>query len=149
MGKMNLTYIDHDNERSGAGIQIVDLTAGNITATLALLDTLEAAIEAVVIGALDKKQVVAVTEEFAAVAPASGLAQREAKWLVTGVDSAGFNTSIELPTADLTLLPAGSGVLDISAGVGLALADALEAVWRSKQGNAVTVSRVIHVGRNI
>lgn len=149
MGKYNLTYIDHDNESSSVGVTIVDLNAGNIAATLALLVTLETAIDGIIDGVKSKEQVIAVTTDFSAVAPADGFVQRETKWLVTGVDSAGFNTSLELPCADLSLLPSGSGVLDISAGAGLAFVNALEAVWISKQGNAVTVNQVYHVGRNI
>jgi len=131
------------------GIGIADLTSVNIDAQLALLATLKTAVEAIVIGVLDKEQVVAVTTELAAVPPASGLAQREAKWLVTGVDTQGLNCSIEIPTADLTLLAAGTKNLSLAAGTGLALKNALDAVWLSKIGNAVTVSRCIHVGRNI
>jgi len=149
MGKFIMTYVDHDGERSNASIGIVELNAGNIAAQLALVATLQAAIEAICVGNLDKTVVSAITTDLAAVPPASGLAQREAKWLVSGVDTQGLNCSIEIPTADLTLLPAGSGVLDLSAGVGLALANALNAVWVSKINNPVTVARVIHVGRNI
>ena len=149
MGKFSMTYLDHDDERSNVSVGIIDLNAGNIAAQLALIATLQAAIEALVIGALDRTVVSAVTTDLAAVVPASGLAQRETKWLVSGVDSVGLNCSMEIPTADLTLLPAGSGILDLSAGTGLALKNALDAVWVSKIGNAVTTSRVIHVGRNI
>lgn len=149
MGKFSMTYLDHDNERSNASIGIVELNAGNIAAQLALIATLQAAIEAICIGNLDRTVVSAITTDLAAVPPASGNAQRETKWLVSGVDTQGLNCSVEIPTADLTLLPNGSGVMDLAAGVGLALANALDAVWVSKIGNAVTVSRVIHVGRNI
>jgi len=149
MGKFSMTYLDHDDERSNVSVSIAELNAGNIAAQLALIATLQAAIEAIVIGALDRTVVSAVTTDLAAVAPASGNAQRETKWLVSGVDTQGLNCSMEIPTADLTLLPQGSGVLNLAAGVGLALKDALDAVWVSKIGNAVTVSRCIHVGRNI
>lgn len=149
MGKYNLTYIDHDSEESGVGVHWVNLTAGNMTAQLALLATLKAAIEAVVLGTLRREQVIAVTDEIAGVAPASGWAQRETKWLVQGVDAAGFKRQLEIPTADLTLLSAGTGVLDITTGVGQDLADALNAGWMSNSGSAVTVERIIHVGRNL
>jgi len=149
MGKLNLTYIDHDSESSTVGVRTVDLTAGNITAQLALQATLQTAIDGIANGALKTRSVLAETEELAATPPASGFVQRETKWLVSGVDSAGFSTTLEIPCADLALLPSGSGVLDISAGAGLAFKDALEAVWRSQQGNAVVVNTVIHVGRNI
>lgn len=149
MGKWNYGIIDHDSEGSTVGVNIVDLTAGNFAATEALLTTLRTAIDGVIVGTPRSESIIAVTSEIAGVAPANGFAQRETKWLVTGVDSAGLTCTLEIPTADLDLLPGGGGVLDISAGPGLALANALNAVWRSRAGNAVTVSKIIHVGRNI
>lgn len=149
MGSYNLTFIDHDSETSTFGLRIPDLNAGNIAAQLALLATLRTAVEAVVIGTLRKEETSAITDEIAGVAPADGFAQRETKWLVSGVDSTGISATLEIPTADLDQLPSGSGTLDLTAGTGLALANALNAVWRSRAGNAVTVSRIIHVGRNI
>jgi hypothetical protein len=149
MGKLNLTYLDHDGESSTVGVRTVDLTAGNIAAQLALMDALQTAIDGIANGALKSKAVIAETEDFAATNPASGFTQREVKWLVTGVDSAGFNTTLEIPCADLSLLGANTGQLDISAGAGLAFKDALEDVWVSAQGNPVTVNAVYHVGRNI
>lgn len=149
MGSYSLTFIDHDTESSTFGVRIPDLNAGNIAAQLALLATLRAAIEALVLGTLRKEETSALVDDIAGVAPADGFAQRETKWLVSGVDSIGLAATVEIPTADLAQLPGGSGVLDISAGNGLALANALNAVWRSRAGNAVTVSRIIHVGRNI
>lgn len=149
MGSYNLTFIDHDTESSTFGIRIPDLNAGNIAAQLALLATLRAAIEAVVIGTLRREETSAIVDDIAGVAPADGFAQRETKWLVSGNDSAGLSATVEIPTANLALLPGGTGVLDISSGLGQDLADALNAVWRSRAGNVVTVSRIIHVGRNI
>lgn len=149
MGKLNYTIIDHDSEGSTVGVNIADINAGNIVATLAAIATLEAAIDAVVAGTPRQEQIIAVTTDIAGVAPASGWAQRETKWLVSGVDSQGLSSTLEIPTADLTLLAGGTKNLDISAGVGLALANALNAVWLSRAGNAVTVSKIIHVGRNL
>jgi len=149
MGKLNYKIVDHDGETSTVGVNMVDLTAGNIAATLALVATLEAAIDALIIGTPRSEQVIAVTTDIPGVLPANAFAQRETKWLVTGVDSAGITCTLEIPTADLDALGAGTGELDISAGVGLALANALNAVWLSRAGNAVTVSKVTHVGRNI
>jgi hypothetical protein len=149
MGRFNLSYLDHKGKTSGVGFNTPDLTAGNIAATTALMDDVQTAVEAISLGALKNKAYVAVTEDFVAVAPANGEAMRTKKWLVTGVDSEGNNASMEIPCADLSLLPAGSGTLDIAAGVGLALKDALEAVWYSKQANPVTVNQIISVGRSI
>lgn len=149
MGKWNYGIIDHDSESSSVGVQIVDLNAGNIAAVLLLIDALRAAVDGVITGTPRSESIIASTAEIAGVAPANGFAQRETKWLVSGVDSAGLPCTLEIPCADLSLLGGGSGVLNIGAGAGLALADALNDVWRSRAGNAVTVSRIIHVGRNI
>ena len=150
MGKINWTYVDHDSESSGVGIHTINLTAGNFAATTALFTTLRTALEAIVLGTLRKEAIVAVTDEIAGVAPANPFAQRETKWLVSGVDGSGFVSTIELPAADLALLVGNTGSMDISAGAGLAFADALNAVWMSpRSGSAVTVQSVVHVGRNI
>jgi len=149
MGKLNYKIVDHDGETSTVGVTIVDLNAGNIAATLALIATLEAAIDAVIIGTPRSEQVIAVTTDIPGVLPANGFAQRETKWLVSGVDSAGITSTLEIPCADLDALASGTGELDISAGVGQDLADALNAVWKSRAGNAVTVTKVTPVGRNI
>jgi hypothetical protein len=149
MGKANWATIDHDAEGSSIGVRCADLNAGNIAVTLANIAILQTALEAVSLNGFTKLDVLAVTTLIGDPQPVSGLAQREIKWLVSGTDTGGFTTTIEIPGADLTLLPAGSPNLDLAAGAGLALKNALEAVWVSKQGNAVTVNRVTHVGRNI
>lgn len=149
MGKANWSTVDHDGEGSGIGVRTVDLTAGNIAATLTAIGLLQTALEAVSLNGFTKLDVLAQTTILPGVQPVDGNAQRETKWFVSGTDSAGFSTSIEIPGADLDLLPVGSGTLDLTAGAGLALKNALEAVWVSRQGNAVTVNSVIHVGRNI
>lgn len=149
MGKANFSFIDHDSEGSGVGVRTADLTAGNIAVTLANIATFQTALAGITTGTITKLDVLAETTEFGGAAPVDGYSQRETKWLVSGVDSAGFSTTLEIPTADLSLLPSGSGVLDLTAGAGLAFKNALEAIWVSRQGNAVTVNRVVHVGRNI
>jgi hypothetical protein len=148
MGKAIVKFKDFDNEGSNVAVRIVDLTAGNIAAQIALVDTLETALAGVTRGAVSGRDVLASTREDAYTLPVDGDAQRETKWLVSGVDSEGFNCSLEIPTADLTLLTSGTKNLSISAGAGAALADALNDMWRSKQGNAVTVTSIIHVSRN-
>lgn len=149
MGKWNYSIIDHDSEASSVGVNIVDLNAGNIAATLVQVAALKDAVDAVIIGTPRQEQVIATTADIAGVAPADGFAQRETKWLVTGTDTQGLTSTLEIPCANLDLLAGGTKNLDISAGVGLALKTALDAVWISRAGNAVTVSRVIHVGRNL
>lgn len=149
MGKYNVKILDFDGEASGFGVAIPDLTAGNIAAQLALLATLYTALQGIITGTPRTEQVVAVTTELSGALPTDAFSQRETKWLVSGTDTAGLSSTIEIPTADLSLLSPGSGVLDISTGAGDAFRDALNAVWRSRAGNAVTVDRIVHVGRNL
>jgi hypothetical protein len=150
MGKANWSTIDHDGEGSSIGVRTADLNAGNIATALANIATLQTALQAVTLVGFTKLDVLAQTTTIGDPQPsADGNAQRETKFLVSGTDTAGFSTTIEIPGADLTLLPTGSATLDLSAGAGLALKNALQAVWVSKQGNAVTVNRVMHVSRNI
>lgn len=149
MGKWNYNLIDHDSEGSSVGVNIVDLDAGNFAAVIAQIDTLRAAIDAVVTGTPRQEQIIAVTTDIPGVAPASGWAQRETKWLVSGVDAIGLAVTLEIPTADLTLPNFTGGELSIAAGAGQTLANALNAVWRSRNGNIVTVSKIKHVGRNL
>lgn len=149
MGKWNYGIVDHDGEMSGVGVNMVDLGVGNIAAQLALLATLKSAVDAVIIGTPRSESVSAINDDIPGVLPTDGFAQRETKWLVSGVDTAGLTSTLEIPTADLAQLAGGTGTLDIGAGTGLALANALNAVWRSRAGNLVTVSQIIHVGRNI
>lgn len=149
MGKYNLNIRDFDDESSSIGVNWVDLTAANMTAQLALLATLRTALEGILTGTPRKETIVASTLDIAGALPTNEYSQRETKWLVSGVDSSGLGATLEIPTADLTALVSGQGGMDITAGVGLALANALNAGWRSRSGNLVTVTKVTHVGRNI
>lgn len=149
MGKWLYNIYDHDGEQSTVGVNWVDLTAANMTAQLALLATLRGAVDGLIIGTPRKESVVAVVTEIAGALPTDPFAQRETKFLVSGVDSAGLAATLEIPTANLAELSGGSGQVDITAGTGLALANALNAGWRSRAGNLVTVTRIMHVGRNI
>jgi len=150
MGKWNYTYVDFDGEVSSVGVNMVNLTAGNFAAQSALIATLRAAVDAVVLGTPRKEQLIAVTDDIPGVLPASAFAQRETKWLVVGTDGAGFKSTLEIPTADLGAGGFSGGQLDITSGVGQDLADALNAVWMSpRSGSAVTVEAIYHVGRNI
>jgi hypothetical protein len=149
MGKWNYTFVDHDGETSTVGVRWVDLTAANMTAQLALLATLAAAVEAMSIGTPRKEVIIATEADIPGVLPTNAFAQRETKFLVSGRDSNGLSATLEIPCANLDELSGGSGTVDISAGAGLALANALNAGWRSRAGDLVTVEAIVHVGRNI
>jgi len=151
-----LTYNDN-TVTSGGGAEkgrcrfnIVDLTAGNLAATQALLTTLLASIQAIVIGELNKERIV-LSDTLSSSAPAaSPLAQRENKWLVRYTDNVTHRIfKGEIPTADLTLLAGNSEFLDLAADEGLAFKNAFEAVVKSVDGNAVSVISVQFVGRSV
>lgn len=149
-----LTYNDNTVTASGlpekgrCRFNIVQLNAGNLVATQALLATLLTAIQAIVLGELNK-EIIVLSDTWSSSAPAaSNLAQRENKWLVRYTDTTTHRIfKSEIPTADLSLLANNSEFLDLSAGPGLAFKNAFDAVVKSIDGNAVEVISVQFVGR--
>lgn len=149
--KLNLSFVDFDDEVSSASIRGNDITAGNFTAQAALLDAIAAAIDGVTVGTMFKDQRILSEVLTPKTLPALAWAQRETKWLVRytdNVDPIG-DGSFEIPTADLTLLLTGTKNMNIAAGAGLALVTALAAGMPSRLGNPITIVDIIHVGRNI
>ena len=150
--KMTLSYIDHDGEPSTVTVFGADATAGSFTALNGALDDLRDAIDAVtLLNRTKDERAMSVTETTAAL-PANGFAQREIKWLVSYTDNVNpvGDGSFEIPGADLSLLLAGSDEMNTGAGTpGEELVNQLELTRKSRLGNAITVSKIIHVGRNI
>lgn len=153
------TLTENDNTRKSNGspetttisLPILTLTPANVAATTTLITNLENAIQDTLIGQKAKSEVVYTRAIISADPAPSTLAQRENKWLLryhgTTLDVK-FQASIG--TSDLTLLPANSEFLDLTAGEGLALKTAFEAVVRSPNDAAETVilDSVQFVGRN-
>lgn len=81
--------------------------------------------------------------------PANELANRGQKWLVRAQDSTtGKIYTHELGTADYSQLPsATSDFLDLTAGVGLALKNAFDAIYESPEGNTGVMLSVQQVTR--
>lgn len=145
-----LKALDYGSEPTRFGFNIIQLTAANFVAQLALVATLQGAVDAVSLGLFGGKTVQA--EDVAVGPKATDVnAQREAKWRVTFTDDVQpeGNGSFEIGMPDLSLLVAGTGLMNVTAGAGLALVNAIEAAVVSRLGNAVTVSQIAHVGRNI
>lgn len=141
---------DGKPESSTMEIRINDLNAGNLAAQQALLATLLDAADDLTIALLAHETVI-LTDTFSSAGfAASKLAQRENKWLTTMEDNTTHRVEVfTLPGADLTLLSDNhSELLDLSAGVGLAWKNAVEAVYRSISGNQCTMVSVKYVGRN-
>lgn len=144
MGRVNLGYVDRDNEKASVGVHIADMTAGTFTAQNGFIDALVSAIDGVTLLALTKDSRIAVEVGFAPALPTSVWAQRGIKWLVRAVDPGGNAVTFHIPGADLSLLTTGEN-LDLTAGPGLALKDAIEDVVRSNDGEVIVVSEVVYI----
>jgi hypothetical protein len=138
-------------ESTVSRVAITTLTAGNLTAQLALITALENGLEGICIGNPAKSEVV-LARTVISEAPASDpLAQREIKWLIR-YHGATLNEKfqITLGTADLSQLTGGSEFLDLTGGAGAALKTAWEAIVKSPGDGAesTVLDSVQFVGRN-
>lgn len=149
--KLTISVLDHDKESSTVSVRGADVNAGNFAAQEALMDAILAAVDGVSIGQVYKDERTYAVNEVTKTPPANPFSQRETKWLVRYTDDVDSNGdgSFEIPAADLALLSLNTKNMNLAAGAGLALKNALEAGMVSKLGNAITVTDVIHVGRNI
>ena len=143
-----LSLRDSSNELGKTEWNIGDLTAGTIAGALTQMGALKAAVDAVTIGVMASERW-GDNDIISNAIPSSGLAQRGVKWNVLIEDNTThLKTTNYIPTADLSLLPDAPGGgkledLDLTAGVGLALKDAIEDLVKYPgTGNAVTVLRI-------
>lgn len=151
-----LSIEDWDGKTGQTSINTGPITAANYTAKHAAIDAYGTAVEGIISGELRK---ITVTEVFAKSSDpvASSAAQRHVKWVVTyrddtefldvgdTINNVGYGRlfTIEIPTADLSLLTNNSRLLDITGGVGLAYANAFAGVQNSPTGgNECSVVRV-------
>lgn len=138
------TYFDStvkengDPESSSFELPVTTLTAANVAATETLIDNLTAAIEAVVLGNLNKTTIIWEREVISQVPANDQFAQRGIKLLCRYHDSVNASRKfrVSIPTFDLQLLPLHSEFLDLTAGAGLALKTAFEAVVKSPDNDA-------------
>lgn len=147
---VTLKALDYGKEATRLAFGVIQLTAANFDATITAITTLQTAIQAVSLGTHDGKTVQA---QDIAVGPkaSDAAAQRELKWRVKYLDATDpiGNGSFEIGMADTQFLVAGEGKMDLSAGAGLTLVTQIELTVLSRLGNAVTVSEIVLVGRNI
>jgi len=138
-------------ESSSMGVAVTTLTAANVAAQSALIINLENAIDGVTIGEMAKSEIVFERSILSASPASSTLAQRENKWLMRyHGNTLNQKFQVSVGTADLTLLDSGSEFLDLTADEGLALKTAFEAIVKSPNDAAetVTLDSVQFVGRN-
>jgi len=154
---VGITLLDYSNEKSSTGFDVADISDGTtLTARVTAFGTWITAVQGVVSGTVVASQVVQNKSKFLALPPSDTTSQRELKWLVQMQDTAGNTSDLTLPTADVLgadlLLPnsdianwTGSG----AASAWTTFVTAHEALYRNKFGNAVTITGIRLVGRNL
>lgn len=141
-----LTY-DRLNKASSMTMPVVDSPGATAIGEIA------SALNAIIRGVAVRGTVTdAIVEVAGSVGPASDTeANRGSKWLIR-VNVADENrvAQHEIGTADGTVLASPSAdFLDITAGVGLALADAIDAIYQTDLGNPGLVASIQQVNRGI
>lgn len=147
----NTVKANGEPESSNYRVAITTLTPANVAATETLAGNLLTAVQGVTIGANLSKELTYSKTLLGSTPAASTLAQRENKWLCRYHDATNFQKfQVSLPCADLTKLDAGEEFLDLTAGEGLALKTAFEAVVVSPNdsAHATVLDTVQFVGRN-
>jgi len=130
---------------------IITLTAANLVATQTLLTDLAVAINGVSLGVVRHTTTLLEETVGSGNPAATTAAQRENKYLLRMRDVTTHQKfRVSIPVADLAQLPNNSEFLDLTAGAGLALKDAVEAVVRSPYdgSHAVSLDSAQFVGRN-
>ncbi len=155
-------------ERSTFSFRLGAVTAGNLAGDGGVLDrvgTLKAAVEAVTLGHIVAEGLSVYNNRIAPLLSLGKEVQREKKWLITYADDTEFFDvleavpneaygkifNMEIPTADLSLLPATSldDFADITTNPMLALVTELQATCKSPAGGAIKVLSIEYVGRNL
>lgn len=154
--KYRIVYNDYSKGKDGKPeqgameIRILDLNAGNLAASITALGDLLTATQAISLGLLAHETITLSDTYSNAGFATDKAAQREQKWLVSMEDNTSHNVySFTIPCADTSLLANNNETLDLSAGAGQTFKQKLEAVYRTKEGNAGTVISVKYVGRNL
>lgn len=147
----NTAKSNGEPETSSWQVAITTLTPANVAATETLCGNLLVAVQALSLG-LNQSKTVTYSRQILASTPAtSDLAQRENKWLARYHDNTTFKKFVvSFPCADLSKHMPNSEFVDLTAGDGLALKTAFEAVVVSPDdaGHSITLDSVQFVGRN-
>jgi len=163
VGHGSLTLIDYDKEVAASSFYTGDVTAVSLPGLLTQFGDLRAAIEGITLGVMRQEALKVFDTRLSNAKPSDKEAQRETKWLVVyednlpffddpvnAIPNAGYLKifTMEIGTADLSLLNTDTNTMNITAGAGLTFKTAFEAIARSPYGGTVTVRQVQHVGRN-
>jgi len=163
VGHGSLTLIDYDAENATSSFYTGDVTAVSLPGLLTQFGDLKAAIAGITLGTMRQEALKVFDTRLSNGKPSDKEAQRETKWLVVyednlpffddplnAIPNAGYLKifTMEIGTADLSLLNTDTNTMNIVSGAGLAFKTAFEAIARSPYGGTVTVRQVQHVGRN-
>lgn len=146
VGKATLSMLDRQGKTGTVGFYVSEFTAGTFTALNGLIDDAVAAIQDVTLLETSKDERLASVEKFSVSLPTDDYAVKGLRWLVRGVDSNGNAVTMQIPGADLSLSANGRD-LDLTAGQGLALKTALDAVWKSNDGESVTTVSAVYLDK--
>jgi len=154
-GEVSFVIKDYSGESSNHKVRTPVLTAGNFAGMLdagGLVPDYYDALDDICIGSINRERITANVIEISNSNAGSVWAQRESKWLVRyrdTIDPSVEPMRAEIPCPDLTLLVAGTDLMNVSGGAGAAFVAAFEALVVSDAGNPVEVLSVQYVGRNL
>jgi len=166
LGKVNWEIGEYGKEPTGFSVNIPELTATNIAAKTTQIQALNSALALIIVGTRQTYKVTSSIVDMSNAYPSDKNAQRERKWTVTYQDvlpffdapdntipNPGFHKlfTVDIPTADLSLLVTRSDTVDVADfGTELAgFATAFEAVVRSPYNGSVQVLSFTASGRNL
>jgi len=150
-----LTYglTDYTHESIDFSIYIQPITLTNITSSNTLIAAFTTALAGITLGSVNKIDIGALRQiERPAVFPTDPYAQRESQWLCTYRDNVtGTEATFRVPVALLAgnLKPEVGDPADLTSTAWQAFKTAFEALAVSAAGNAVTLLKAVHVGKNI
>lgn len=147
--RFTLSVRDYSSELSTVSLPGLDLTAANFDAQDGLWDTLQTAIDGIIVGVIAARKLLAQDITVSADLPTNAFAQRELKWLVRYSDNNGNLYTAEIPTPDATLILAGTDNMNIGVGAGATFVTAFEAVVRPTGATSVDIQSVVLVGRKL
>lgn len=155
---LNVTIADNTKKADGSpettstSFPVVTMTPANAAAQITAQGNLLTALAGLTLGRYVKNETIYARNQTGPNIPATdGAAQRENKWLLRYHDAVTYEKfQVSVGTADLTKHMANSEFVDLTAGEGLALKTAFEAVVVSPSdpANAVVLDSVQFVGRN-
>lgn len=163
-GYGSFTILDYDGEVTNSQFNTGNITAVSLPGTITQFGTLRTALDGIILGRISKEALKVFETKLSNTLPTDKAAQRESKWLVVYEDNLPFFDdpvnaipnegykrvfTMEVGTADLSLLVANTDRMEITAGAGQTFVTAFEALARSPYGGTVNVIEVRHVGRNL